>query len=295
MLDAGRRRAERTGNISRLPLYHWAIAELRLGGGQWDDVLAEAQAGLGLVGDTEFQVGDVFAHALCADVALHRGELGAAQAAVDEARRRLVAGPVEIGYEWMSWIGALLLEAQGRPVRALARLGETWIEIAPVRYLQATARAIGPDLVRMAKAAGDRPCAASVTEELEGSAPRSGTPTARGLALRCRGLLDEDVGALVAAVEVHREGPRPYLLAVACEDAGVALGRVARTNDAVALLGEATVTYERLQASWDLIRVQAALACGRAPRTRPPRRPTFGWESLTPTEILVRSTSWPKD
>lgn len=286
-LDAGRRRAEQTGNVSRVPLYHWAIAELRLSGGHWDDALAEAQAGLGFLGDTELQVGDVFAHAICAHVALHRGELGAAHAAVDEARRRLVAGPVEIGFEWMSWIGALLLEAQGKKAAALAALDETWDLIAPLRYVQATARAMGPDLVRMAKAAGDHQRAASVTEELERSGPRAGTATAKGLALRCRGLLDEDVGALLAAVAAHREGPRPYQLAAACEDAGVALGRVARASEAVSLLSEATAIYDRLHASWDVARVQSALRSLGVRRTRPPRRPTFGWESLTPTEARV--------
>jgi tetratricopeptide (TPR) repeat protein len=153
---AGRSRAEQTGNVSRLPLYHWAIAELRLNAGQWDDALTEAQAGLGLIDETGNQVGDVFANAVCAHIAFHRSEPTLAQAAVDEARRRLVAGPVEIGFEWMSWVGALLLEAQGERARALANLETAWDLIAPVRYLQAAARPMGPDLVRLALAAGDR-------------------------------------------------------------------------------------------------------------------------------------------
>ena len=210
-LHAGRRRAERTGNVSRLPLYHWAIAELRLGAGQWDDALAEAQAGLGLVGDTEFQVGDVFAHALCAHVALHRGELGAAQAAVDEARRRLVAGPVEIGYEWMSWISALLLEATAGPAGP-GQAGRNMGSDRPGSLSAGHGEGHGPYLCAWPR----RPEIARVLlpspKSWRGQRPRSGTPTARGLALRCRGLLDDDVGALVAAVEVHREGPRPYLL-----------------------------------------------------------------------------------
>jgi DNA-binding CsgD family transcriptional regulator len=198
-----------------------------------------------------------------------------------------VAGPVEIGFEWMGWIGALLLEAQGRKPQALHELGQTWDLIAPVRYVQATARAMGPDLVRMATEAGDHQRAASVTEELERSGPRAGTPTAKGLALRCRGLLDDDVGALLAAVAAHRQGPRPYPLAAACEDAGVCLGRVARTGEAVSLLREAKAIYERLHASWDVARVQASLRSLGVRRIRPARRPTFGWESLTPTEVRV--------
>ena len=47
VLQAGRREAERTGNVSRVPMYHWAIAEVRLAAGHWDDAVAEAQAGTG--------------------------------------------------------------------------------------------------------------------------------------------------------------------------------------------------------------------------------------------------------
>ena len=53
------------------------------------------------------------------------------------------------------------------------------------------------------------------------------------------------------------------------------------------MLGEATVIYERLHASWDLARVQAALRALGVRRIRPARRPTFGWGSLTPTEVRV--------
>ena len=231
----------------------------------------------------------MLANAVCAHIAFHRGEPSLAQAAVDEARRRLVAGPVEIGFEWMTWIGALLLEQRGERAQALASLETAWDLIAPVRYLQVASRAMGPDLVRMALAAGDRQRASSVTEELEHSAGRSPTPTARGLALRCRGLLDDDADVLLDAVAAHRDGPRPYQLAVACEDAGIALGRIGRTDEAVQLLNEASTAYEHLEAIHDIARIQPALRNLGVRRTRPAsrRRPSFGWESLTPTELRV--------
>jgi ATP/maltotriose-dependent transcriptional regulator MalT len=287
-LRTGQQRAEQSGNTARLPLYHWAIAEMRLNLGDWDDAVAEAQAGLDLVGDIELHVGDVLAHGVCAHVALHRGDLAAAQAAIDEAERRLVAGPVEIGFELIGWLAALLLQARGRPAHALARLCETWDLIAPVRYLQPTTRAMAPDLVRLAMSGGDLQRAASVTEELERSAERTATATARGLALRCRGLLDGDVGALTEAVVTHRQTHRPFLLAAACEDAGTALGRAGKIHDAALLLREAAAGYEQLDATWDAARVQSALRkLGASPRRRATRRPSFGWESLTPTELRI--------
>lgn len=285
---AGRWRAEHSGNLAGLPLYHWATAELRLATGRWDDAVAEAQAGLGLIEETDNRVGDVFANAICAHVAFHRGESALAQAAVGEAQRRLVAGPVEIGFEWMTWIGALLLEAGGQPAEALSMLAEGWDLGAPVRYLQATSRAMGPDLVRLALAAGERERARSVTEELERSVGRSPTATATGLALRCRGLLDDDPDVLLEAVAAHRDGPRPYQLAAACEEAGTALIRAARANEAVASLSEAAAGYERLGAARDVARVQVALrTLGVRRARRTPRRPAFGWESLTPSELRV--------
>jgi DNA-binding CsgD family transcriptional regulator len=233
----------------------------------------------------------VFAHAICAHVALHRGDHTAAQSSVAEARRRLVAGPVEIGFDWMNWIVSLLLESNDQPAEALATLTQTWDLSAPVRYLQASSRAMAPDLVRLALSGGDSERARSVTEELEDGARRSPTATTRGVALRCRGLLDNDPDALLEAVAVHRGGPRPYLIATACEDAALVLGRTARAADASALLAEAIAVYERLDAAWDVARAdmkQRRLGI-RPPRRPTRRRPSFGWDSLTATELRVVS------
>ncbi len=90
VLRAGRSEAEQTGSVARLPLYHWAIADVRLAAGDWDDATTEAQAGLALIEESATEVGDVFANAICAHVAVHRGELAKARAAVE-------AGPTQCG------------------------------------------------------------------------------------------------------------------------------------------------------------------------------------------------------
>ena len=179
----------------------------------------------------------------------------------------------------MSWIEALLSESAGHPARAAATLAETWDLNTPVRYLQAASRAMAPDVVRLALAVGDRQRARSVAEELERSADITATPTARGFALRCRGLLDDDAGVLLEAVAAHRGGPRPYPLAGACEDAGIALAWTARSSDAESLLDEAKAIYEQLDAVHDLDRLLSArrgAGIRRARRAPPPAR--FGWE-----------------
>src|SRR6185295_2415090 len=107
---------------------------------------------------------------------------------------------------------------------------------------------------------------------------------------RCRGLLAGDPAVLLEAVAAHRAGPRPYLLAAACEDAGMALGRTASAGDGVPLLDEALETYERLAATWDVARVRSGQrALGLPHSRRPPNRVRFGWDSLTPTELEVVS------
>jgi DNA-binding CsgD family transcriptional regulator len=286
--QVGQRRAEHTGNVAGLPLYHWAIAELCVAAGRWDDAVAEAQAGLGLIEETGNQVGAVFANAICAHVAFHRGEQAVARTAVGEAERRVVAGPAEIGFEWMTWTAALLLEAEGHPAQALSILARACDLGEPLRHLQATSRTMGPDLVRLALTVGDHQRARRVTDELQRSSRRSPTATIRGLALRCRGLLDGDPDVLLDAVAALRTGPRPYELAAACEDAGSALARSGRATEAGPLLREAADGYERLEAAWDVARVQTSLRTfGIGGPRRAGRRPTFGWDSLTPSELRV--------
>ena len=109
------RQAEQAGDVARLPLYHWAIAEVRLAGGHWDDALAEAQAGLGLIEDNGHQSATCSPTPSAPTSPSTAAICILARSAVHEAHRSLVAGPLEIGFEWMSWIDALLLETQGRP------------------------------------------------------------------------------------------------------------------------------------------------------------------------------------
>ena len=94
------------------------------------------------------------------------GGRGPAQSGGRPARDRLRVDDLD-----RSVAGRVARGARLRPCRAWSQV---WDLIAPVRYLQAASRAMGPDLVRMAVAAGDRQRAVAVTEELERSAPRSG-------------------------------------------------------------------------------------------------------------------------
>ena len=285
-----------TGNVSRLPLTTGRSPSCGWAAATGTTPLAEAQAGLGLIGDTEFQVGDVFAHAICAHVALHRGELGAAQAAVDEARRRLVAGPVEIGYEWMSWIGALLLEAQGRTGCGPGHAGRDVGSDRPAPLPAGHVAGHGPRPGAHGQG-GRRPPACRCRSPRSWSAALTRPARRPPGASRCAVVVCSTTTWVPCSPRspCTARGPRPYLLAAACEDAGVALGRAARRARRSPLLGEAAAIYERLRASWDVARVQAGARTLGVRRTRPRSSPDVRMGEPHPHRGSAWSTSWPKD
>ena len=150
---------------------------------------------------------------------------------------------------------------------------------------------LGPDLVRLALTHGDQERARQVAAAVSGLAGRNEVPSLTGAALRCRGLADDDAGALAVAVRAYQPGTRPLELAATCEDAGAAFARQSRTDQARPLLEHALQIYERLGAARDLARAEAVLreAGLRRGRRGPRGRPQSGWLSLTPAEQAVAS------
>jgi DNA-binding CsgD family transcriptional regulator len=114
-------------------------------------------------------------------------------------------------------------------------------------------------------------------------------PSARGVALRCRGLVENDADILLEAVEAYRRSPRPVELAWTCEDAGVALVSHGRKAEGIPLLQEALSGLEAVGALREARRVEAHLrgAGARRGRRGVRRRPAMGWDALTDTERRV--------
>jgi DNA-binding CsgD family transcriptional regulator len=114
-------------------------------------------------------------------------------------------------------------------------------------------------------------------------------PTVRSLALRCRGLVDDEVEPILEAVALARQTPLLIEHTGACEDAARLLAQAGRRDDAAALLTEALDRYEQAGADAWARRVRERLrTLGARPGARGPRqRPARGWESLTPTEQAV--------
>jgi DNA-binding CsgD family transcriptional regulator/tetratricopeptide (TPR) repeat protein len=289
-LQSGMRQAEDLGVQLHLCSYQVYLALARFTAGDWDDALAEAQAGLELAEEVGENYTRVFGQIVRSLILLHRNDLPGARRAIEAAEAELAGnGPVYRSH-WAQWARALVLEAEGRVSEAYAVLGGCWDWCAR-HGLALEYRVLGPDLIRLALAVGDPKRARVAAAAVAGLAERNQVPSLAGAALRCRGLADDDTETLTAAVQACQDGIRPLELAGACEDAGAAHARQGDPDRARPLLEQALALYEQLDAGRDLARAEAVLrAAGiRRGRRGPRGRPQFGWASLTPAEQAVAS------
>lgn len=286
-LQTGRRISEDLGTRWALPSCEVFLALERFQAGEWDDAIAHFETGLDLAEETGERYSMALGYSIMALIALHRGDLARAAAAVDLGDGLATRGP-RYRDQWLGWVRALLHETNGDERRGYATLSDCWDRCASAG-LAIEYPLLGPDLVRLALATGEGGRARLVADAVaELSAAQQQVPSMAAAALRCRGLLTGDAEPLLAAVELYARSPRPLALALAAEDAGAALVR----TDAVAarpLLDRALDGFQRLDAARDIARVEARLRrLGvRRGRRGPRARPRTGWGSLTPTERRV--------
>ena len=228
----------------------------------------------------------ILGRSVLALIRLHRNDLPGAREAA--ALGELSAAGAGYRADWFAWVQALLLEADGELADALATLSDDWDRCARTgRALEYPV--IGPDLVRLALAAGEAGRAREVATAVTHVASRNQVPWITAAALRCQGLAGDDPGLLEEAVHACARGPRPLELALTCEDAAAAAARQGNEERAGQLLDQAVTIYERLDATRDLARADAALRQMGVRRGRrvTHRRAQTGWQSLTPSERAV--------
>lgn len=286
--SALRRAISASERISRLdvPRCHNLLALKEFLVGRWDDAIAEAEVALAVVEEMEYTpyAGVFIPQGLIAAIAVHRGDLRAAASALQVAEDELARRGPQPGIDTFLWAKGLLADAVGED--PLPALQAAWRSYAS--GYQFAHRWVAPELVRHSLDR-DRATAAAVVAELEEIADRESVPSARGVAARCRGLLDDDCDALLRGVDLYRTSPRILDTALAAEDAAAALGSRGRRDQATALLREAVDVYEHVGAARLAARAEAGLRqLGVTRGRRGPRgRPTSGWASLTPTELAV--------
>jgi DNA-binding CsgD family transcriptional regulator/tetratricopeptide (TPR) repeat protein len=283
----GRAAAEEAGVSWALANYEFATASTLYARGEVDDAVAEYRAGMELAQDlgTGWRLS---AYGGLASIAVRRAELDGAAGLIAEGEAYLRRTGDQPQLPLFLRAKAELLAAQGRPGDALAELVGVWWPLLRGDVL-GSVPFFAPDVVRLAVAEGDDELAAAMLEAARTAAERMGTSTAEATALRCHGIVHQDLDAFVAAADAVAENPRPLARASAHEDAGEALAASGRLADARAHLIAALDAYEQLGAVRDVDRVDASargIGVRRGQRGRR-SRPSHGWDSLTTTERRV--------
>jgi DNA-binding CsgD family transcriptional regulator len=286
-LDTGRRLCEEIGVRWPLATYQAYLAVERFHAGEWDDAVAELEAGIGFAEETGVTYALKPSHSAQAVIRLHRNDIAGAWQAIDNADAVRDRGSRLFDYRAVL-ARALVLEAEGAVTEAFSTLADRW------RVCQGAGMAIdypvvGPDLVRLARAVGDADLAAEVSAAVSDVASANPVPSLTGAAMRCRGLLTDDIEAMSRALDAYANSPRRLELALTCEETAGLAARRSDVERARALLEQASEIFECLDASRDLVRIDAALRrLGvRHGRRGPRRRPQWGWGSLTPTEHTI--------
>jgi DNA-binding CsgD family transcriptional regulator len=253
--------------------------------GLWDDALTEVET---IVNDDEHPYIGFYAQAMVALIAGHRCDHAS-------AAEHLSVLPDTAG--WVkragsqSLHGPLLARAvtaeQRSPHEAIAVLAQclepTLGEMMPMRHT------LLPDLTRLALAVGDTGLAHAAADAASQEAQREQLAWKRAAADHCRGLVQGDAQAVLAAADYASAARRPLDYGQAVENAAAmaaADGDEALARDRAA---DAVRHYARLGARWDISRTVARLrAYGiRHVRRSHRERPATGWAALTPTEIKV--------
>jgi DNA-binding CsgD family transcriptional regulator len=284
-LEAARTVGQRTQALAALGFVQVAGASLHYSAGRWDVALGE------LAAFDEQAAADAWlpaqAHGLAALILAHRGRDDEA----DERLARVADVPIPSGgplsrSAHLLMARALRAETDGRPADALAELAVALEPgVAPdleQRYL------LLPEIVRLALAVGDEACAEAAVRAAETEVVAA-APARAAAAQRCRGLLTQDPGPLLTALEYYRRIPRPLELARTWEDLAAVTAARGDLDGARAHLNQAVDAYVALGAAGETARADARMRVlgVRRGRRRAAPRPGDGWEALTPTEVKV--------
>jgi DNA-binding CsgD family transcriptional regulator/tetratricopeptide (TPR) repeat protein len=254
--------------------------------GLWDDALTEIEPTL----DSEISgyIG-IYAHALAAVIAGHRGD-------GEDAARHLSAVPDTAG--WVKQAGpqalhgpmlarAVMAEQRGAPDDAIAVLTQCLHpdlgKMMPMRHV------LLPDLTRLALEVGDARLARAAADAAAQEAQLEPLMWKRSVADHCRGLVERDAQAILAAADYARTAGRALEYGEALENAAVLVAADNGEAAARKLAADTVRQYARLGAQWHIRRASERLrvhGVRQVPRTYR-NRPDVGWAALTPTEIRV--------
>ncbi|WP_433531814.1 helix-turn-helix transcriptional regulator [Micromonospora sp. CA-263727] len=279
--------AERMGSPMRLAGLRTQAAEFNFLTGRWDDALPELDAVLGAVGPRNAT--RAMLAGIGALIAVHRGD--------DALLDRYLAAGTELAVDTAGFsenlraARALIEERDGRPEEALALLlalldpdgSGTFPNLTSHRCVLVAA------VVRLAIGLGRRDTAEAAASACLAEATRRPEPSKLAAADHCRGLVDQDAAALLAAAEEYARAGRTHSRGEALEDAAEALARGQDLLRARTALFDALDIYANLDAHRDIRRAQArGRRFGVRRSARGARlRASTGWAALTRSEVTV--------
>jgi DNA-binding CsgD family transcriptional regulator len=290
-LTVFRHRATTTGAAAArprtaAPLLQFGTTVALFRRGEWDDTLAEVDAGIVAAEETGLGLGAFWPYSIGALVTCARGDLAGARHWLDRADA--LSPPQELGVEWLVYASAAVHEAEGDVEEAASLLDvltEGLLVVgAPGLLLNAAA-----DTVRLALATGRHGTAARVVDELAAMTGRTASPVVSALAAWTSGLVAGDPGPIAAAGDRLAACGRGPEAAQARHDAAVTAARAGAPDEARRLATPAFVTYDALGAQHLHRRLRAELRQHGVvvrPRRTPPRAQS-GWKSLTASETTV--------
>ena len=285
----GIRECAALGSSWIVPDIQQLTGELHFELGEWDDALAELDAGVAAAVERGNQI--VIAQSLGYRALIHaaRGDRRGAQAALAPLRMELGRGAQKYGMEIAAYALAMLTEAEGQPVRAYETLRSYW-QLDADQQIRRFHRHLAPPLIRLALTLDHLEVAIAVTDDVEEAAAlATEVPSMSAVARRCRGLVGGDPETMLEAVELVRSGPRVLDQVATLEDAARVLASAGHTTEAQSLLLGALKLCDQLGATAWAGRVRAVLRdLGVRMGVRGVRRrPSTGWASLTNTERAV--------
>ncbi len=285
--SAARLRYEQRGALSQLPMAYMVTGFAHFYAGRFDEAIAELEAGGAVVEDTGNLSFVLFSDSILARIAVRRGDLDAAAGFLATGIARLTSGGSLFGADWLLDAQTQYLAATGDLEGALNVAELTWSQTEFLRFFYGY-RERGIVAARLAMACGRADFARTVADSLEEGSRRCAVVSGQAFALQARGLIDADVERLIEAVAMFRETPLRVAFADCCHDAAAALIAKHRNDEAIAMLTGAAAVHSAAGAVGDLERAEAALRrLGAGTKKTRTTRPTFGWDSLTPTEMAV--------
>ncbi|GAB3146466.1 BTAD domain-containing putative transcriptional regulator [Micromonospora sonneratiae] len=277
------RLAERFGTRRLTNLYIFA-ASSQLDHGAWDEAYAGFTSLSGPIReDRMLQVTGGLAI-----IAAHRDDRAAtAEHLRAGAQLGRHTGHLATTASYLNMARAIDAEQRGRPDEAAVVLAHTVDEERAREFYDRYVWLA--ELVRLALAADDLELARAAVAAAEADAAQEPLPLRVLTARRARATLDGDAAALLAIATDYRARGMPLELGQCTEEAAVLLARSGDVPAARAALTDAVRAYVDLGAAWDIRRADTRLrpyGVRRGPRSIR-RRPSTGWDALTPTEERV--------